>query len=154
MNTSDASYQKILVAVDGSGTSILAANYAISLAEKYKAELIILNVLHLRSLRQISSSFITAPTFGLEQVKKIEEEAKRWIEDIRKRAAQKGLISETKIIEEAASIVGTIVEFAEKEKVDLIVVGTRGSTGFRRMLLGSVAKGVVTYAHCQVLVVK
>jgi len=154
MNTSDTSYQKILVAVDGSDTSILAANYAISLAEKYNAELIILNVLHLRTLRQISSSFITAPTFGLEQVKKIEEEAKRWIEDIRKRAAQKGLISETKIIEEAASIVGTIVEFAEKEKVDLIVVGTRGSTGFRRMLLGSVAKGVVTYAHCQVLVVK
>jgi nucleotide-binding universal stress UspA family protein len=154
MNTSDTSYQKILVAVDGSDTSILAANYASSLAEKYKAELIILNVLHLRTLRQISSSFITAPTFGLEQVKKIEEEAKRWIEDIRKRAAQKGLVSETKIIEEAASIVGTIVEFAEKEKVDLIVVGTRGSTGFRRMLLGSVAKGVVTYAHCQVLVVK
>jgi len=154
MNTSDTSYQKILVAVDGSDTSILAANYAISLAEKYNAELIILNVLHLRTLRQISSSFITAPTFGLEQVKKIEEDAKRWVDDIRKKADQKGLISETKIIEEASSIVGTIVEFAEKEKVDLIVVGTRGSTGFRRMLLGSVAKGVVTYAHCQVLVVK
>jgi len=154
MNTSDTSYQKILVAVDGSDTSILAANYAISLAEKYNAELIILNVLHLRTLRQISSSFITAPTFGLEQVKKIEEDAKRWVDDIRKKADQKGLISETKIIEEASSIVGTIVEFAENEKVDLIVVGTRGSTGFRRMLLGSVAKGVVTYAHCQVLVVK
>ena len=154
MNTSDTSYQKILVAVDGSDTSILAANYAISLAEKYNVELIILNVLHLRTLRQISSSFITAPTFGLEQVKKIEEDAKRWVDDIRKKADQKGLISETKIIEEAASIVGSIVEFAENEKVDLIVVGTRGSTGFRRMLLGSVAKGVVTYAHCQVLVVK
>jgi len=154
MNTSDTSYQKILVAVDGSDTSILAANYAISLAEKYNAELIILNVLHLHTLRQISSSFITAPTFGLEQVKKIEEDAKRWVDDIRKKADQKGLISETKIIEEAASIVGSIVEFAENEKVDLIVVGTRGSTGFRRMLLGSVAKGVVTYAHCQVLVVK
>jgi nucleotide-binding universal stress UspA family protein len=63
------------------------------------------------------------------------------------------LISETKIIE-ATSIVGTIVEFAEKEKVDLIAVGTRGSSGFKRMLLVSVAKGVVTYAHCQVLVVK
>jgi nucleotide-binding universal stress UspA family protein len=154
MNTSDTSYQKILVAVDGSDTSILAANYAISLAEKYKAQLIILNVLHLHTLRQISSSFITAPTFGLEQVKKIEEEAKRSVDDIRKKADQKGLVSKTKIIEESTSIVGSIVEFAENERVDLIVVGTRGRTGFRRMLLGSVAKGVVTYAHCQVLVVK
>src|ERR671911_852429 len=99
---------KILAAMDGSETSVLAANYAMSLAEKYKAELIILNVLHLRTLKQMSSSFITAPTFGLEQVKKIEEDAKRWVDDIRKKADQKALISETKIIEESTSIVGTI----------------------------------------------
>jgi nucleotide-binding universal stress UspA family protein len=52
------------------------------------------------------------------------------------------------------SIASTIVEFAENEKVDLIVVGTRGASGVKRMLLGSVASGVVTYAHCPVLVVK
>lgn len=145
---------KILVAVDGSETSINAANYAISLAEKYKAQLIIMNVLHLRTLRQMSSSFITAPTFGLEEGKKLKEDAKKWLEDIRKKAEQKGLVSKTKIIEEATSIVGTIVEFAENEMVDLIVVGTRGITGFRRMLLGSVAQGVLVYSHCPVLVVR
>lgn len=64
------------------------------------------------------------------------------------------MVSKTKIVEEATSIVGTIVEFAENEMVDLIVVGTRGSTGFRRMLLGSVAQGVVVYSHCPVLVVR
>jgi nucleotide-binding universal stress UspA family protein len=145
---------KILVAVDGSETSIIAANHAISLAEKYEAQLIIMNVLHLRTLRQISSSFITAPTFGLEEEKKLKEDAKKWLDDIRKKAEKKGLVSKTKIIEEATSIVGTIVELAENEMVDLIVVGTRGSTGFRRMLLGSVAQGVVTYSHCPVLVVR
>lgn len=145
---------KILVAMDGSETSVLAANYAMSLAEKHKAELIILNVLRLRTLRQMSSSFITAPTFGLEEAKKLKEETKKWIGEIRKKAEQKGLVSKTKIIEENTSIVGTIVEFAENEMVDLIVVGTRGTTGFRRMLLGSVAKGVVAYAHCPVLVVR
>lgn len=145
---------KILVAVDGSETSIIAANHAISLAEKYEAQLIIMNVLHLRTLRQISSSFITAPTFGLEEGKKLKEDAKKWLEDIRKKAEKKGLVSKTKIIEEATSIVGTIVELAENEMVDLIVVGTRGSTGFRRMLLGSVAQGVVIYSHCPVLVVR
>ena len=145
---------KILAAIDGSETSVVAANYAISLAEKYKAQLIILNVLHLHTLRQMSSSFITAPTFGLEEAKNLKEEAKKWLEEIRKEAEQKGLVSKTKMVDEATSIVGTIVELAENEMVDLIVVGTRGSTGFRRMLLGSVAQGVVVYSHCPVLVVR
>ena len=37
---------------------------------------------------------------------------------------------------------------------DLIVLGTRGRSGFKRILLGSVASGVITYAHCPVMVVK
>jgi len=64
------------------------------------------------------------------------------------------LVSRKEIIEEATSIVGAITEFAEDKSVDLIVVGTRGKTGFSRLLLGSVAQGVVVYAHCPVLVVK
>jgi nucleotide-binding universal stress UspA family protein len=47
-----------------------------------------------------------------------------------------------------------IIKHAENENVDLIVVGNRGRTGFKRMLLGSVASDIVTYAHCPVLVVK
>jgi nucleotide-binding universal stress UspA family protein len=54
----------------------------------------------------------------------------------------------------SASAVGGIVGFAEKENVDLIVVGTRGRSGFKKLLLGSVASGVVSYAHCPVLIVK
>lgn len=49
---------------------------------------------------------------------------------------------------------GSIVESAEEEGGDLIVVGTRGKTGFRRLLLGSVAQGVLAYAHCPVLAVR
>ena len=47
-----------------------------------------------------------------------------------------------------------MVDLAEKENVDLIVVGTRGNTGFKKMLLGSVALEVVTYSDCSVMVVK
>ena len=61
----------------------------------------------------------------------------------------------SEIIEDPTSRVGSaIVDYAERENVDLIVVGTRGRTGFKKMLLGSVASDVVTYAHCLVLVVK
>jgi nucleotide-binding universal stress UspA family protein len=51
-------------------------------------------------------------------------------------------------------IVGEIVDYAERENIDLIVIGTRGRSGLKKMLLGSVASGVVTYASCPVLVVK
>jgi universal stress protein A len=44
--------------------------------------------------------------------------------------------------------------FAKNEKVDLIVVGTKGRCGIKNLLIGSVAKGVVDYAHCPVLVVR
>jgi nucleotide-binding universal stress UspA family protein len=47
-----------------------------------------------------------------------------------------------------------IVNYAESQSIDLIVIGTRGRTGLRKMLLGSVASDVVTYTHCPVLVVR
>lgn len=47
-----------------------------------------------------------------------------------------------------------IVEFAEKEDVDLIIVGSHGRSGFSKLLMGSVANNVVTHAPCSVLVVK
>ena len=53
-----------------------------------------------------------------------------------------------------SSVVKEIVEYAEKNKVDMIVVGSRGLAGIKKMLVGSVASGVVTYAHCPVLVAK
>ena len=49
---------------------------------------------------------------------------------------------------------GAIVNYADNENVDLIVVGTRGKSGFSKKLLGSVALGVVTHASCPVIVVK
>ena len=47
-----------------------------------------------------------------------------------------------------------IVDYAQEKNLELIVIGTRGRSGFKKMLLGSVASKVVTYAHCPVLVVK
>ena len=57
----------------------------------------------------------------------------------------------TQVISTDASIVDAIVDYAG---VELIVVGTRGKSGFKKLLLESVASGVVTYSYCPVLVVK
>ena len=52
------------------------------------------------------------------------------------------------------SVVEAIVTFANSNKVDLIVMGTRGKTGFRPLLLGSVSIGVSQHAICPILLVK
>jgi nucleotide-binding universal stress UspA family protein len=73
---------------------------------------------------------------------------------VKRKAAEKNLKVKTDIVVGITSTVKEIVEYAEKNKMDLIVIGSRGLSGFKKMLLGSVASGVVTYSHCPVLVVK
>ena len=61
---------------------------------------------------------------------------------------------ETAIIEAETSAASTIVDYAESKNVDLLVIGSKGRTGLKKMLVGSTASEVVKYAHCPVLVVR
>jgi nucleotide-binding universal stress UspA family protein len=85
---------------------------------------------------------------------KSKQEAQKWFDDIGKNAVANGVKLSTEVVASPTSVVPAIVDYAEKNKVDLIVVGTRGRSGFTKLLLGSVASGVVTYASCPVMVVK
>ena len=49
---------------------------------------------------------------------------------------------------------GVLLYYAERENIDLIIVGTRGRSGFKRLFLGSISSGIVTHAHCPVIVVR
>ena len=149
-------FSKILVAIDGSEISMRAAVYAIDIVKKNKSQLIALTVLEISTPRRISSSFITAPTYGLKELEEKRKEAQQWLDKFEKLAAKENNVKlKSEIIEDPISRVGSaIVGYAERENVDLIVIGSRGRTGFKKMLLGSVASDVVTYAHCPVMVVK
>ena len=61
---------------------------------------------------------------------------------------------ETAIIEAETSAASTIVDYAESKNVDLLVIGSKGRTGLKKMLVGSTASDVVKYSHCPVLVVR
>jgi nucleotide-binding universal stress UspA family protein len=61
---------------------------------------------------------------------------------------------ETAIIEAETSAASTIVDYAESKNVDLLVIGSKGRTGLKKMLVGSTASEVVKYAHCPVLVIR
>ena len=61
---------------------------------------------------------------------------------------------ETAIIEAETSAASTIVDYAESKNVDLLVIGSKGRTGLKKMLVGSTASEVLKYSHCPVLVVR
>jgi nucleotide-binding universal stress UspA family protein len=144
-----ARHSKILVAIDGSKEAINAAKYAIGLAKKDNAHIIAMTAMHLPSLYGWSPA--QSPYTWQ---KKYTKERKKWFDKIETLAKTNNVKIQTEIVESTMSAQGTIVKYAEEHNVDVIVVGTRGMSGFAKQLLGSTALGVVTYAHCTVIVVK
>jgi nucleotide-binding universal stress UspA family protein len=142
-------YSKILVAIDGSKESINAARYAIGLAKKDRAHVIALTAMRLPSLY---GWYPTESPYTWQ--KKYAKERKKWFEKIERLAKDNNVKIQTEIVESTMSAQGTIVKYAEEHNMEVVVVGTRGMSGFAKQLLGSTALGVVTYAHCTVIVVK
>lgn len=154
---SEPNFSNIVVAIDGSEPSFDAADYAISIAELYNSHLTALYVVsaHVQSDFDSDMHDVKMP----EKIKKNMDDAKAesepWFNRIRDAIDNESLISfRTKIILSSVKVSGVIVNFSEDNKADLIVIGTRGRSGFKRLLLGSVAADTVMYAHCPVLVVK
>jgi len=150
-------FSKILAAIDGSEQSFKAAEYAIQIAKKERrgVQLIAFTVLDISKPRHMSSGFTTAPTYGLRELEEEKKESQQWLDKVANMVLEKGNNIQFKSqIEESMSVEGAIVNYAEQENTDLIVIGTRGRSGFTKLLLGSVASKVVTYAPCPVLVVK
>jgi nucleotide-binding universal stress UspA family protein len=119
---------KILVAVDGSEESMLAADCAIDIAKKNNAELIVLNVTDSQTKYLYSPSYAwrpVVPSTTNSIIKNQEEEAERWLAIVKEKANDNKIKLRTKFIFDPMSIVGAIVEYAERENIDLLVVGSR-----------------------------
>ena len=143
-------FSTILVGIDGSESSIDAADYAIEMAKKDGAQVIALTVNRI----PLSSYGLATPQEEVKQSNEEMQEFKEWLDKISQNAKQNSVQLKKEIINSQMSVEAAIVEYAESEGVDLIVVGTRGNSGIKNMLLGSIASGVVKYATCPVMVVK
>lgn len=135
-------YKRILVAYNAA--SDRALHESVVLAKDQKAQLKIVYVLD-----PVHS------TLGLEYIdlgllqKEQREAAKKLLAKANKYLAESHIVAETKIIELTAlndTIAERITEEAEKWSADLLVLGTKGSSGIKRLLLGSVAEGVMRHA--------
>ena len=145
-----------MVPVDGSKPSIDASVQAIDIAKYLDAELIALYIVS-PDIRYDYMEDIITPRLprALKDVMMIAmQKGERHVKKVQQRASQKKVKVKTDVVIGVSSVVKEIVGYAEKNKIDMIVIGSRGLSGIKKMLLGSVASGVVTYSHCPVLVAK
>jgi nucleotide-binding universal stress UspA family protein len=157
MSTNNQRSFKIMVAIDGSETSMRAAEYAIAMTKNANNKDVLLIGITIIDLGRLNYSFfVTAPSYGSKELEEKRQEAKKWLNQLDELSKENNVPQfKSEIIEDVVSrIGGAIVNYAEKEKVDLIVVGTRGRSGLKRMLIGSVASDILHYAHCPVMIVK
>lgn len=136
-------WDKMLLATDGSKHSRAAAERALDLAEAYGAELVAVSVQDLPA-----SIYGVAPELAESMIQK----QKGFVDEIKKLAEARqirctGLVREG----EAHQVVLTL---AQEHKARLIVMGSHGRTGIRRLLMGSVTERVICHSGCPVLVVK
>ncbi len=145
-----------MIAIDGSKPSLDASEQAISLAAKYEAELIAVHVVSPDVRHGYLEDVITPglPASLKEVVVLAMEKGQKYLDDVKQNASENKVEVRTEVLIGGSSVVKEIVEYAEEHQIDLIVIGTRGISGIKKMLLGSTASGVLSYAQCPVLIVK
>jgi len=148
----EAGFGKIVVAFDGSNDSVKAMGLACALTAKFGSILTVVHVFSSPSVGYSATSGMPIPDYkSLEDAKRAG--AKEVLSKGLQLAAQRGVEAKGELIE-APSVVEGLVEFAANEKADLIVTGTRGMTGFKKLIMGSVSSGLMNHAHCPVLVAR
>ena len=143
-------FSHILAAIDGSECSAHALKTAVQMAKANGAALTVLHVMVL-SLALYSGD-VSQPMRKVEEREKSEGE--RLVAEASAEARKEGVEPRVAIVAATDSAVKGITDYAARNGIDLIVVGTRGLSGFRRLLVGSVAAGVVHCAPCTVMVVR
>jgi nucleotide-binding universal stress UspA family protein len=157
VNVNDSIFSKILVPVDGSINSMKAIDYAVNVAEKYKSEIIALHVLYSQTgfafHKETVAGTITSSSLNDLNLE-AKQEAEKWFKEINKRAEKMNVQIKTEVVFTVISIVEGILTHAEKENIDLIIIGSKGKSGWKKLIVGSVASGISTYAHCPILIVR
>ncbi len=142
--------KKILVATDGSDVSLKAAAHAIKIAKALKTKVVCIHAVGIPPYYAESGRG--------DKVDEYYKEARRlaaiYLSKIVDLGLKEGIDIETDILIDVVSVPNAITDYASNEGVDMIVIGTHGRTGLKRLLLGSVANAVVSHARCPVLVVR
>ncbi len=134
--------QKILLPVDGSVHSLRAVHEAAAFAKIFKAEILLLHCNEVFPNLKMKEDY----------VREVTEHANRVLGPARDILQDNGIRYMERVVDHAPT--EAISDLAEREKVDMIVMATRGANPLQGLLLGSVTQRVLKTAPCRVLVVR
>ncbi len=140
-------YKKILIATDGSEYTKNSIDYGIDLAKNVDAKLHVIYVIDTAAFASIPMDAAWESMYSL--LKQEGDEATKYVSD---KAEAEGIEVEAVTVEGHPA--EEIIKYAEKNSINLIVMGTLGKSGLDRFLLGSVAEKVVRTSKIPVLVVR
>jgi nucleotide-binding universal stress UspA family protein len=136
-------WKNIFLSTDGSKYSEAATNRTIDFAKSYGGEIKVVSVV------DVTEEFMAQAPGAVDGLIK---KAKGFVKDVKKKAEAQGLKTETFVREGEPFKV--ITNLAKEYDSNVIVVGSHGRSGFKRLLIGNVAEKIIGYAPCPVLVVK
>ena len=138
-------FRKIVLAVDGSQHSDLAADYAAELTEVVQSKLLVVHAY------PQTSDLLGYPDFG-NLVARRKSAGQTVLDKVRARLEKRGVAFQEDLLEgpEAEAILAA----ADAHEADLVVMGTRGLGTMKGMLFGSVSRKVSQHAHCPVMLIR
>jgi nucleotide-binding universal stress UspA family protein len=141
-------FKRIVVAYDGSDHANKALSTAIELAKAFNSKLDVVEVVDTAAL--LGMGFAPIPS---DLIAQIYNKAQNDVEQAKKKVQEAGIKDVTSQVLEGDPAT-SIIEYASKNGADLIVIGSRGLSTFKRLILGSVSSKVVQESRVPVLVVK
>ena len=139
-----------LVPIDGSDISERALDEVIKFAQLQNVQVEVIHVLE--DVGYFDNEDYLNYAELIQSMRSIGEKI---LERAQKKLQQAGVITEIKLLEtQGERIVNVIATEAKNSLADLIVIGTHGRSGFSRMLMGSIAEGVVRTAHIPILLIR
>lgn len=141
-------FSKILVGIDGSDFSLRALEYALFLQEKCGSSLTVVHVVPLPP-----AVYGDDPSAALKLLEHLETNGHEILRRAKELGEKRKLVVKTMMIERADPA-DAILKLSKRDSYDLIVLGSRGLSGIRKFLVGSVSSKVNEHAKCAVLTVK
>ena len=150
-------FSNILLAFDSSNPSKNSAEYAINLAALENSTLTFIHVID--DIKQGGAIGLRARYGDVDLVnafkKARRQHVEEWVKPLQKRANDMGIKTFVAILEEeGGSKLEIMTQYINENNIDLVVMGSRGLSRFKQLILGSIAFGLISYSKCPVLVIR
>ncbi|AXY56456.1 universal stress protein [Acinetobacter chinensis] len=144
-------YKHILVPVDESPISYAAVEQALSLAQELKSTVTVMSVIAVDPF--VGVDFYKVAPAITDYFMQAEKNAQDRLAEIKLSFDRDGITVNTRVVRGVVPSEG-IIQVADEVGADLIIMGSHGRTGFKKLMLGSVAQNVLTQSPVPVLIVK